>query len=672
MAEMSLEQQRALAMANARMRAAGDEPAAQPKSTGQKLKEIYGGATLAPYQIIQSIVEAGAKGTDALGVTNDIAPIIHRMFKEDNESATPGLREGSGYTRAGNIGGQIAASLPLMALKPFQGAGMMAAAGNGAIQGATSGAMFSSENGDIAGSMTNGALFGGGLGGAANAVGRVGSAIIAPALPPLSKGLNYVRSLVDNAGITTSDLRSVAASGKPFTSAEAIGPRGEYALGALARRDGQTATALGNEMAARGAAQPDRMLADYATAAGVHPSAALGDLESFVSHNQKAADPLYRQAFAANPSIASPEIDRILETPAGRKALSAARDLMQNDQSLMGVSSPDLLEQAREAGQEIPWKGGVADGLKLRSLDYVKRALGDQVSAAYRAGNKTEGNILAGLKGRLVTALDNADATAAAGPNSMKAAGGLYKQARAKAGEYLSAQEQFANGQDFILSPKVTAKQMADHLADLGPADAHAFKGGVANKLFNVAQNGRLSPRMFSAPSVRGKLEAVLGPDKAQDFIANMQREAQMADFARRQSPGAGSGTAGWQAAMAEQDAGATAIPLDVLQAGITTMTHGPGPAAAGFIGKRLNGAASRWATRGMPVEARDAAGNLLLMPPDELATTLETTPPYGVLGSLGQARGVLADALRGGTVRYSPNAGLLAPFANSNPNRSR
>jgi hypothetical protein len=665
---MNLEQQRAVAMANARMRAAqaGDTgtPAAQPeKSFGDKLGEVWGGLSLTPYQVVQSIIQAGARGTDALGLTNGAGDTIHQIYKEDNERFTPGLAEGSKYTKAGNISGQVLSTLPLMSLKVAQGASLLPTIANAATQGGAAGFMFS--DGDPIGGTAGGALGGGLLGGTLSVAGRGLAKLAAPALPPAAKALNYVRNIMGDAGIGPAELRAVAATGKPITSAEAIGKPGEVAMGALARRDGLTADALASEMAVRSAGAPDRILADYATAAGIHPSAAMGDLETFVAANKDKATPLYKDAFEANQSIGSPEIDRILATPAGRKALKSASELMQNDQSLMGVANPDLLEQAREAGQEIPWTGGVASGLKLRSLDYVKRALDDQIRTAFRSGANTEAGILTGLKGRLVKALDAADVTGSAGPNSVKAAGGKYAQARAAAGDYLSAQEQFTKGQSLILNPKVTAKEMAAHLSELGGADAQAFKGGVANKLFTMAQNGRLDPKVFAASSVQQKLEAVLGQAKTQQFIANMQRESEMAAFARKRVPGAGSPTAEYRDAMAVQDAGATQLPIDLLKAGVTTVTHGPVPAATGFLQKRLGDIAARYQTAGMPVTVRDAAGDLLLSPPATLADALDTAAaqPYGLLSPFGQRRGIFADNLRGYVNQIAPRAGIFEPI---------
>jgi len=130
-----------------------------------------------------------------------------------------------------------------------------------------------------------------------------------------------------------------------------------------------------------------------------------------VAERSKAAEPLYAEAFNANKDIVSPEVNRILATPAGRRALNSAAEKMQNDMTLMGAPSQELAEQAKLAGTYEPGTGGISQGLKLRTLDYVKRSLDDQIGAAIKGGNNDDARILTGLKSQLVAALDSADKT---------------------------------------------------------------------------------------------------------------------------------------------------------------------------------------------------------------------------------------------------------------------
>lgn len=447
-----------------------------------------------------------------------------------------------------------------------------------------------------------------------------------PTVTPTDAALGYVARQVG----TPADLRAFAAASgnKPVMAAEATKP-GQVALGALARREGSTADALGGAAKARTLSAPTRIMDDYAAASGIHPMAARGDIEGFIEANQKAATPLYTEAYKANTNISSPMLDRILETPAGKKALADARVKMQNDMSLMGTPDADLMEQAIEGGTALPAKGA-ASGMKLRVYDYVKRSLDDQIGTAYRAGNKNEGNILKDLKNKMVSELDKADITAKAGPNSTKPEGGAYARARATAGEYLSAKKQFELGQQQILDDKFPAQDFAAHVKKLGEAEQQAYMGGVANKLFNIQQSGKLKADIFKSPGIRQKLSTVMGRDKADAFIRNMETEQKMAEFVRLRAPGAGSPTAEYQQAMIDQD-GASGFAMDALKLGGDAVTQGPVRAVTNLAVGKAKDAMASYITRGMAVPVRDEAGRLFMLPPDQLANILSAIPASSV-----------------------------------------
>lgn len=469
-----------------------------------------------------------------------------------------------------------------------------------------------------------GALLGGGLASGARAI---GGAITADAAPEVTAN-KYLATLLKNQGVGADEISQNGIVGKGQLGAEALGPNGVATLAALGRRSGTTGEALANALTTRSLGAPSRMMDDFTSAAGIDPRAAQGNFDNVLEAGQKRAQPLYEQANKANQNISSPAIDRILETPAGRKAMSQASSMMQNDQSLMGVRDPDLLEQAREGGTEIPWKGGVASGLKLRSLDYVKRALDDQISGAFRGGNKAEGGILVGLKNKLVGALDDADITARAGPNSTKPEGGLYAQARAAAGDYLGAKQAYEDGQAHILSTTVTPDDVAKYVAKLSPTATEAYKGGIANRVLVQAQNGRLSPRILSTPAVQDKLSTVLGADKADQFIQSVQSEASLAKTGARLAPGTGSITSDIGLMTGEQD---NAANLAAGMHGARALGHAVQGNAFGAVGSGLAAlrhfAPDLLKTGGMNADVRNQLGKLLMQSPEDLAAHVRDLP---------------------------------------------
>ena len=435
----------------------------------------------------------------------------------------------------------------------------------------------------------------------------------------------YVSKIADTAGKGTNAISRAAADfeGKPVTAAEAIGRPGVGALAALGRRAGTTPDALEGVLGARAAAAPDRMLADFADTLGVSPQAAEGNFEALIQAGREKAKPLYAEAYKANPNIASKEIDRILETPAGKRALTDARKMMQNDMTLMGVTDPELLAQAKEAGQKLPFKGGVASGLKMETLDYVKRALDDQINAAFRAGNRQEGGVIVGLKNRMVKELENADITAQAGPNSLKPEGGKYAQARKAAGEYLGAQNQYAVGQKVLFDPNTSVRKMTAMLADMDGPSLEAFKGGVAQRIFTMQQNGRLRPAVLDVPAVRGKLAALFGPENADAFIGRVKAEAKLAVTGNRMMPGKGSATQELNDAMADQDNGKRLRQAaDIASIGVHLGKGNVLPALM-RMGQVAFDTAAHPRRAVMPVATRDEAGRLLMLSPDDLANYL-------------------------------------------------
>lgn len=144
-----------------------------------------------------------------------------------------------------------------------------------------------------------------------------------------------------------------------------------------------------------------------------------------IENTNKAAK-LYDSAYKASQHIESKTADQILRTPAGKRALKKATELMWNDGKFANKVDPELTSMLREAGESTGKR--VGRGLKLEALGYLKRALGNiEMAATDKFGKATaESRIITGLRNRLTNALDKADVTAKAGLSSHKAGGGDY------------------------------------------------------------------------------------------------------------------------------------------------------------------------------------------------------------------------------------------------------
>jgi len=157
------------------------------------------------------------------------------------------------------------------------------------------------------------------------------------------------------------------------------------------------------------------------------------DVDSILEAGRAKAAPLYNDAFSANQSIQSPIINKILQTPEGKTALGEAVKNMQNEMARVAVPDAEMTAMVKELsdiGMMDAAQGGIAKGLKLKTLDYVKRSMDDTIKTAIRAGDDGQVRRITALKNSLIGEIDKADK------------GGLYAKARSTSGDYLSTQLQ--------------------------------------------------------------------------------------------------------------------------------------------------------------------------------------------------------------------------------------
>lgn len=258
-----------------------------------------------------------------------------------------------------------------------------------------------------------------------------------------------------------------------------------------------------------------------------------GTVEALDAQKKATASPLYDKAFAGNKNVASPVIDRILATPAGRQALGEAATMMQNDMSLMGVPDSELTALVNElvslGKMEAPNTGkGVASGLKLQSLDYVKRALDDQYDKLVRAGEKTKAGIILSLKKSLVAELDRID---------LASTGGAYSQARQAWAGPSHALEQVEKGRDLYKLRGKPTDAVRGFIA-MSPEDQDLVRIGfvrdAVEDLGTLGDNSSVYLKLFGNENKRAVAQ-MLFPDEASfnRFAAQMRAEKKMLEANR-------------------------------------------------------------------------------------------------------------------------------------------
>ena len=496
-----------------------------------------------------------------------------------------------------------------------QGGALGAATGFGAGRG-TEDRLTKAGIGGVIGGATSAAL--GALGGYANK----------KALPPETRGAQYVENIAKKSGV---DVNTLPASSKPITAAEALGPQGETQLMALARREGQTGNDLAPLIASRAADRPARIMDDMALSAGVHPEAAKGNIDALVQAGQKKAGPLFDSVLSGNGPVWNQDLARLANRPAIRKAMALAADDLRNADinpvqlgleidPMIGATGAKQLQPTARAWDII--RKNLAGTVER---DGFGRPIPDSISRGNHNINQATRDLTAALKQAI--------------PG--------YDKALAVSGDYLSARSAFEQGQKAILSNSVTVQDFAKAVARMSPAEKEAAKGGIANKLFDVAQNGKLSPKQFLTDKAKEKLALVLGRNEADAFIGNLEKEAAMSAFERQAPVSAGSPTARLTQAMQDQDKFGGSAAAEHIG---TAITRGPRAAAAGLADKYWQRIADALKTSGLTPEGRDAAGRLLMLPPQDLASALRASNagPSGPLALTAKSIYAMRPALSG------------------------
>ncbi|MEG8040610.1 hypothetical protein QP166_15140 [Sphingomonas sp. LR60] len=350
----------------------------------------------------------GAADMASLGAADPLAALARSAFNDDGfaanltrERAISGADEKvNPYWR---LGGQIAGAIPTMTglakagaafspARPFLGTAVADTAG-----GAVYGGLSNMEKDPL-----TGALIGGG---AALAGNQIGQRVIGPMVE---------RVLARGAGEISPVARLLTSNTKPLqiTNARAAivdGLRLKLPI-ALADADPQLRTIAGSAtrispaaretaerlLEPRGRGQAERAVAgierDFGPVVNIDET---GD--ALINKGRAAAGSLYDEAYAA-PVVATPELDAILATPAGRQALSRARTIAANERR-----DPSALGFALDRDGDV-----VLNPVRLDPFQAQAEAKStfDAAQAAHKAAMRTSGSNTETTRQSLLAARD--------------------------------------------------------------------------------------------------------------------------------------------------------------------------------------------------------------------------------------------------------------------------
>lgn len=550
MAELTIEQQRALALARARRRRAD---ASAPSTAGDVVRSFGSG------------LRSGAEGLvgmfgDANRMTGDVAAWGARQLGA-GEGAQDAIRTGARFlspfpgapttenvqsvtnpvvgeayqpqTTAGEYARTVAQFIPGSVVAPGStarnvGVGIASALGS-----------------EAAGQMTEDTA----AEPYARVVGAVGGAMvpggISRALSARNAPSAAQRMAARAASADAVSPETVRALG-PEAMAMDAGPNLRQQAGAVAATPGAGQQTVRGAIAARQQGAGDRVTRVLNRILGdsADMTATADDL---IAARAAKAKPLYAKAYEKGAGgIMTPEMQRMASSPMFGEAMRKAAASGQDRAVLEGFGSFNPRVTVTQDGRILfnqTKAGGSPLYPDLQFWDYVKRNLDDVAGEAARAGRNEQASVARSLASRLRDELDKA-------VPAYKAARQVYAGDTAILNAMEEGQNTFRN--------TMTPGQLAATLKKMGAAEREAFKRGARAQIANLmgtARNDSLSVRsLFQKGYNKEKLQILLGKERAKALLKALDDEtlyANTRDVVTRNSE-----TAARQAAQAELKAG--------------------------------------------------------------------------------------------------------------------
>lgn len=321
-----------------------------------------------------------------------------------------------------------------------------------------------------------------------------------------------------------------------------------------------------------------------------------------------------------------------------------------------GPEGDDLGGDVPEYGaRPMPESGAVYEQQPTtQGVDYVIRGIDDVIAGLPRQPN---GDIIMSNHARSLIdtrkALRNELNRLAEEGNRNPA----YVEAVREASDYLGAKEAFETAKKQLFNSRVSARDFAAKRKNMTPGERMYDRAGIANAIFDLAENGRLRPGALKTPIMRKKLEASLGKSAADELDALIKNEDAMRLFEQRYAPGAGSITSDIRIATDEmnQSPGMDAA----INAGAATIRGGVLGGLSSLVKDGTQAIGDRLRTNGMSVPAKNAAGELLMASPAEIQAMLASIPRKGAA-----TRQALKSVAHGTLTRSGRTSGILGSQA--------
>lgn len=505
------------------------------------------------------------------------APFTDRTYAEElaaNRAGTQAARDRAGSAA---YGADVTSALMLPRAAPAAAAaptGLLAKAGQfgaGVVKGGAQGAAYGAVNAlghdqNVGEGAATGAAFGAAVPVIGGVLSTVGTALkpavdaIRARTNPASYASQKIAERLANSGMSV-DQAASRASREGLSLADVGGQSTRDLLRTTTNIPGKARDRVAAQLALRQMGQGDR-LKNVVGQTLADPDGYLAAKDEIADTAKRIAVPLFKEA-EKTPIHFSKELEDIINTPAGRKALAKAEELAANEQVPFKQMFVNIADDGTATFKRVP---------DQRAWQYIKTALDDMVDAETDSITKkvsNEGRIINNLKNRMLGELD--------------AQNPAYAQARKAWGGQQSLDKALEFGRDAMtMAPEAVRRQ----LSAFGGPEKEAARAGVAEwirgRIDSAGFTHNAILRFFSNRQQVKNLRAVF--DNEEQF--KTFRQAIFAEAKRRATYDAVRGNSTTARQMA--DMFETGGMQEGFNTAKTAVTQGPVAATLQFVGSRL------------------------------------------------------------------------------------
>jgi hypothetical protein len=497
---MTIEQQRAVAMAQAKAKAAGQQsaaPAAQTSAPDEGRSPLQAVADNLSAGFVSGVDAIPFVGPSIMNGLNGIKAAVHGTTPEAIAADSKRLQDQNQIasvtgTVAGNVlpfvaGGEI----PVLA----KGLGMVGNIGSRMLAGGLSSAAITGADsyltrGDSLGEAGKKAGIAGLLGVAAPVaeagLGGIWRGLTRSQAPKAAQ--NVSRALRDD-GVQPGDVTQKLMDLGPDGMLMDLGPNSQSLAGGVASVPGPGQATVRQAVADRRAGASGRVADDVARTIGTGPD--LDTLKaSIIKQQSQVADPLYAKVRnMVLPDL--PAVTAVIGTPLGQRAYQKAIELWKND-----------------------FKTNAPPELTVGIVDYMKRALDDIAGEAVRAGRGNDARQAGNMTKALTSSVDRVVPE--------------YKLARDAFAGPAQVLDAIDSGST-VFSREMSPGQLKTALSGMSQSERDGFLQGaqaqVEAMMGNAVNDVAALRNTFKKGYNEAKLRYMLGDDIADDLLKSIDRE---------------------------------------------------------------------------------------------------------------------------------------------------